>query len=125
VGSRSLAVSNDGRFVAALGPEGNVVLYPVDGGEPAPVPNVRPNEAPLRWAADGRSLYVAEMGKIPMRISLVDARTGERRPWRELQPPDPAGVRRIMYPTPSLDGRAYTYTCAIRLGDLYMADGIR
>jgi len=125
VGSRSLAVSPDGRLVAALGPGGDGVLYSIEGDSSRPIPGWQRGETPIRWSADGRSLYVGSISTKRIGVSLVDVTTGERRPWRDLSPADLAGVRRIYYPLISADGATYAFTYMRFLADLYLAEGIR
>jgi len=50
-------VSPDGQWVAAVDPDEKPVLYPVAGGEPRPLAGLTGGDHPIRWSADGRSLY--------------------------------------------------------------------
>jgi sugar lactone lactonase YvrE len=54
----SFAVSPDGKEVAAVGPDGKVYSYPIEGGEPRPIPGSGVGERPISWSADGRFLYL-------------------------------------------------------------------
>ena len=76
------------------------------------------------WTDDGR-LYVKRMIGLPSRVYKLDPETGKRELWQELMPADPAGVVSVngVFPTP--DGRAYVYTYARVLSDLYLVKGIR
>src|SRR5262249_40324679 len=56
--SYGTTVSPDGRLVAIAGPGQKLMLMPIDGGEPRPVPGVKSREAPVGWSADQRFLYV-------------------------------------------------------------------
>ncbi len=51
-------VSPDGKQVAVAGPGQKLVLIPIEGGEPRPVPGALTWEAPVGWSKDGRFLYV-------------------------------------------------------------------
>ena len=59
-----------------------------------------------------------------MRILKVDVRTGRKETWKELMPPDRAGVV-WMDPLVTPDGRGYVYTYHRLLTDLYLAEGLR
>ena len=62
---------------------------------------------------------------LPARIELLDVATGERRPWKELKPPDPTGVLTIGPVVMTADGSAYVYSYRRLLDDLYLAEGLR
>ncbi len=71
------SISPDGRSIVARGPDGRVAIYPAEGGgQPRPVPGVEPEEIPLRWTSDGRSIYVSRLSALPGVIDLVDIATG-------------------------------------------------
>jgi len=122
-------ISPDGKWVAAVRfePGALFALYPVAGGEPRPIAGLQLREEPLRWSGDGRSLYVrsADSAPLPVRIVKLELATGRREPWLSLAPPDPAGVDVIADIQLSADGRGYIYTYGRRLGDLYLAEGLR
>jgi len=48
----SPAISPDGKLVACRINQ-KVMLYPVEGGEPRPMPGLTEGEVPIRFAADG------------------------------------------------------------------------
>src|SRR6185295_11884728 len=52
------AISPDGQQVAATASDGQLRLYPVAGGNPRLIPGETAGERPIRWSADGHSLYV-------------------------------------------------------------------
>ncbi len=118
-------LSPDGRHVAAIGPDQRFYQYPVDGGEPTPIPGLVKGDVPGQWTRDGRSLFVRRRGDIPQRIMKLDVTTGRKELWKELMPPDPAGVWTVspVYITP--DEKYYVYGFARSLADLYVVDGLR
>ena len=118
-------VSPDSREAACLDAEGKGWIYPVEGGAARPLPGLA--GTPLQWSADGRSLFVGgatEGTPLRMRIFKLELASGRRSLWRELQPPDPAGLVQLdAYVTP--DGSAYAYGYQRILSDLYLVDGLR
>ena len=118
-------ITPDGRSVAARSPEQRILLYPIEPGEPQAIPGISPEDVPIRWTADGRSLYVLGPGDLPAKIYIVDVSSGRRTLWKELTPPDPAGVLTIgpIFITP--DGKSYAYSYRRTLEDLYLAEGLR
>jgi Tol biopolymer transport system component len=122
-GSRPIAP--DGRRIAALDPEGRIVLYPVDGGDPEAVPGLDPGALPLRWGADGRSLYVSCRGSLPARIWRVDLARGSRGPAAELSPFDRAGVMNLITAQVTPDGHTVAYSYSRTLSDLVLVEGLK
>jgi hypothetical protein len=118
-------VAPDGRWVTATRRGAPLTLYPIDGGAPRPVPGGQADDQPLRWSADGRSLFVRRGLGLPARIERLEIATGKRQPWKELRPADPAGVFGISRVVVTPDGMSYAYTCASSIGSLYLAEGIR
>ena len=118
-------ITPDGKSVAARSPEQRILLYPIEPAEPQSILGISPDDVPIQWTADGRSLYVLAPGGLPARISSVDVSSGRRTPWKELTPPDPAGVLTIgpVFLTP--DGKSYVYSYRRTLEDLYLAEGLR
>ena len=120
------AISPDGRFVALLGPARVAKIYPVDGSAAQRISGVEPEDVPIQWSADGKSLYVTRRGELPARIERLDLATGKKEFWKELMPADRAGLIRIdsVFVTP--DGKSYAYTASRGLAsDLYLVSGLK
>jgi Tol biopolymer transport system component len=119
------AVSPDGRLVAAIGPDQKAMLIPVDGGETRTIEGVAEGEYPVRFSADGRSIFVWKREDVPARISRVDVVTGRRHVWKELMPADPAGIVRTVNALVTPDGKGYAYCYDRLLSDLFLVEGLR
>jgi len=117
------ALSPDGLLVVARSPENQIVLCPVDGGQPRPVPGLAGLFVPVQWAADGKGFYVFRLGEIPARVEKIDVETGRATLWKELAPPDTAGMSvRAVAMTP--DGKSYAYSCQQYLNTLYLVENL-
>ena len=101
------------------------LLVPLDGGDVRLVPGIDANERPAQWTPDGRQLYVYRLGEIPARVFKVDVVTGARELWREITPPDSAGVAGIESFRITPDGSAYAYGYTQLLSELYLAEGLK
>jgi dipeptidyl aminopeptidase/acylaminoacyl peptidase len=119
------ALAPDGRTAVARGADGTLGLYPTDGGEPRALPGTTRDDIPIRWAADGKGLYVQRGPGVPARVDLLDVASGKRRPWKELTPPDPAGVLAIGPILLSADGQSYVYSYRRMIDDLFLVEGLR
>jgi Tol biopolymer transport system component len=118
-------VSPDGKFVVAKGPDDRFYLYPLAGGEPTALPGLSGLDIPVRWSADGRSLYVYRRGVVPARVNLVDVATGRAELWKELMPVDAAGVTDFAVVCPTPDGASYVYSYNRLLSNLYIVEGLK
>ena len=112
-------VSPDGRWVAAVGPDRRIFICSTAGGTPRPLPGSTPDEHPTGWTADGRSIYVAGAG-MPARVEVCDVATGRRMFWKDVVPPDPAGILAIGPILITPDGKSYVYSYRRTLEDLYL-----
>ena len=56
---------------------------------------------------------------------LLDLRTGEKKLWKELIPPDPAGVTSVSPVVVTLDRKFYVYSYVRSLADLYVVEGLK
>jgi hypothetical protein len=119
------ALSPDGRTVVARGLEGGLGLYPTEGGEPRALAGATLDDVPIRWTGDGKGLFVQRGSGVPARVDLIDVASGARRPWKELRPPDPAGILAIGPILLSSDGQSYIYSYRRQLDDLYLVEGLR
>lgn len=118
------AISPDGAWVAAVGEDGAGRLYPAGAGEPRPLRGLLPGELPIRFAADGASLFVAPRGEARPTIVRVTLASGAREPVRQLVPADPAGFAAIYSIAVTPDGGAYAYTFTRSLSQLFVARGL-
>jgi eukaryotic-like serine/threonine-protein kinase len=121
-------VSPDGRLLLARGADAKFTLYPVEAnaGVPArPVPGLVPEDVPIRWSDDGRFLFVMQGKDLTASVFRVEVSTGERKPLREFQPTDPAGVLGAGQVLVTPDARFWVCGYWRDLSDLYLVDGLK
>jgi Tol biopolymer transport system component len=121
---RPFHVSPDGRWVAALGPDRLVKLYPVEGGRPRDAPGALPGDEPSGWTEDGSALFVSQLERLPAQVFRLDLKSGSRSRWRELMPRDPAGIAGVYSFVLTPDGQSFAYTYARYLHSLYLVTGL-
>ena len=112
-------------MVAAVGADGMANLYPIPAGDPRPVKGVSNGEVPAGWTADSTSLYVYRPSELPAKVYRLNINTGQRTLWKQLMPPDPAGVEYVGPILPTPDGKTYVYGYRRMLSDLYIVDGLK
>ncbi len=118
------SVSPDGKLFAVTGPDRRRYFYPLEGGEPQPIPGLAADEGPAGWSEDGRFLYVFRRRDIPGRVFRLEVATGRRELWKELTPVDGAGIQDISPIIPTPDGQAYVYGYSRTLSDMYVVSGL-
>jgi hypothetical protein len=123
------AFTPDGREIAVKLRDGMPwALLPIDGGETRPIPSLKPDDDPVVFGEDGKSLYVflsAERWRLPARVVRLDMKTGRRDSWLELAPPDRAGVSVLTWLAVTPNGRFYAYGYFRNLSDLYVVEGLK
>jgi Tol biopolymer transport system component len=118
-------VAPDGKSAVATGTDRRIAIYPIEPGEPRAVPGMEPDDIPLRWTADGSALFVYRPSAPPLRIEIVDVKTGHRTLWKEVRPPDPSGVEQVGPMQIAPDEKSYVYSYRRALDELYLATGLR
>jgi hypothetical protein len=120
-------ISPDGRLVFAHDTTRGWGLYPVTGGEGSgmlPIVGLEGGEAPIGWTADSQSLFVQGPEEDPARVFRLNWTTGKRELLQEFRPRDSTQLAASIVLV-SLDGKAWVYSNVRRLGDLYVAEGLK
>jgi hypothetical protein len=123
-GYQEARTSRDGRFVVALGPEGEFVLYPVHGGERRSLPGVPPHARMIAFGGNDEAIFYFLRGQIPAPIYRLDLGTGERTHWADLAPPSPAGVVTLTRVVMTPDAEQFVYSYPRFLTNLYTVTGL-
>jgi eukaryotic-like serine/threonine-protein kinase len=118
-------ISPDGKQVGAAQSDRKGYLFPVDGGEPRPIPQFPEGYIPVGWSEDGKSLFIYNPGDLPAKVDRLNLTTGQRQPWRTLAPADAAGVTDIGPILITPNGNSYVYEYGRTLSDLYLVEGIK
>ncbi len=118
-----ICVSPDGRFVAALGPDSRVHLFPASGGKPVDLSASRPGDYPSGFSADG-GLYVSRKG-IPCSVDRIDLASGQRTHVRDLMGADASGITDFGPARVTPDGATMTGGTNRILSTLYRIQGLQ
>jgi eukaryotic-like serine/threonine-protein kinase len=118
-------LSPDGRLIAGANLTGDGGwLYPIEGGQPRLIPGLQAGET-FAWSSDPRLLYVYKWRQSPIKVYRLNVLTGQREFFREMTPPDVAGLRGIFEIYFSSDARAYVYGYSRQLSQLYLVNGLK
>jgi Tol biopolymer transport system component len=121
--AETLALSPDGTRVALRSPDGHLMVYRLDGGEPTAVNGLQGNEMPTAWTGDGRSLLLLD-GAPPRRVVALDPASGRRQVVKEIRPSDPSlfgPTQLVMTP----DGKSYAANYGRNQMTLFLVDGLK
>ena len=125
-GFKLASLSPDGKLVAAQNTNGRFFLCPVEGGEPRPIPGLKPGELVVRFDAKGEAVFVTMSGPVlPMPIERLDLASGKLSPWKEIALADPTGVTEIDHVRLTPDGKSYCYNFMRAISRLYVVEGLR
>jgi Tol biopolymer transport system component len=119
-------LSPDGRWAAAWGEyTEDMFLLPIDGGEPRTVTNTKDLDF-IRWSDDGKFVFGVVDGSIPAHVVRIEAATGKRENWKDLAPPDRAGLIAVFPVFLTPDGNSYVYGYGkSATSDLYVIEGLK
>ena len=120
-----VVVTPDGKFVLTLCAEQGFCLYPVAGGQPQKVLGVETGDIVVTYTTSPDTVYAYKNHTFPVQVDTVNLVTGERKPWKQILPPDLAGTQLPIQMAITPDGSSYVYTYRRALSDLYMAKDVR
>jgi hypothetical protein len=120
------AVSPDGKTYLAIRLEDRSTwLCAVGGGAATRLTTLTADDFPFQWAADGGYILIRRRGgEVPLTITRVGLHNGQRQPFAQFKPSDPAGVTTVQNAVLTPDGRAYAYSYIRVLSDLYVFKGL-
>jgi hypothetical protein len=100
------------------------MIYPVSGGAPEPIRNLKADDIVVQWTQDGRGLLVAHGDGLPWVVERLDLTSGQRTPAVTIRAHDPAGLRLSVIAV-SRDAKYWVHTYSRLLSDLYVVDGLK
>jgi serine/threonine protein kinase len=124
-GFQGTAASPDGKYV--VGHKDNAFwMVPFAGDQtPQALPFVHPDESVLAWTADSSSIYVGDVSSTPVKVYVVDIKTGQRRLHHQHAPGDLSGVSNVRSGHITPDGNFYMYGVGRTLSFLYVVEGLK
>jgi len=130
VGAVRMTVAPDGHTIAGVAADATPILFSADGTDSRPAPGLQAGDLPVRWSADGRSLFFMRRLASRTEIHRADIATGRVTPVRSLAVQDPAGAS-VPGTGPgdgfglTPDGKWYAYSITRTLSNLYLVDGLK
>jgi eukaryotic-like serine/threonine-protein kinase len=122
---RGVLISPDGNFVIGRR-SGAYAMVPFVGDQtPSAIPFIGAGETIVGWTADSKSIYVSDSSSTPVKVYVVDLKTGQRQLHHQYAPADLAGVSRVGGGHVTPDGSFYTYSVGRTLSYLYVVEGLK
>ena len=124
-GTTAFRISPDGTRVITLQPDKIFYIQDLHDGEPKEIPGLERDDEPIQWSDDGRAVFVKAAGDFATKIYRVDLATGERREWRDIDPPNKVGLVGLEVNSGGIlitpDGKVCIYTYWILLQQILSA----
>ncbi len=118
------AFTADSKYVLGRGEQQNWALYPIEGGQPIPLPKWTASDQPIIHTTDNHSFFVRN-GNLPVNIYRFDFVNGTRQFVRQLRPSDATGMERIGGVLMTPDGKYYVYGGTRELSNLFVVTGLK
>jgi Tol biopolymer transport system component len=115
--------SHNGHWVIALGPEGEFVLYGMEG-ERRSLPGIPPTARIMGFSADDDAVFYFLRGQVPAPVYRLDLASGERTHWVDIAPPSVAGVVTLTRIVMTPDAKHFAYSYPRFLTKLYSVTGL-
>jgi eukaryotic-like serine/threonine-protein kinase len=119
-------VSPDGQVVIAVGPDQQLALYPIAGGEPRPIPALGNDLTPVAWGESSQVLFARRrvLGRL-VPVFKIDLASGKRQQVTEVGPADATGAPLVFLVELSRDGKRYAYSTWRSNGALFLIEGVK
>jgi Tol biopolymer transport system component len=124
---RGITLSQDGTRLAAVGPDDDFYVMPVDvSGQPVKIPGISNlQDAVVGWTAEGKIWVRRGSGAhLPLRLQILDPATGQIEREMQLMPADATGINALQGVRIGPNG-SYAYSYYRNLGTLYQVEGVR
>ena len=117
-------LSPDSKSIIGVAADRSISVYPLDGGSPKLIPNVKVNFVSVQWSDDGLSLFGYHVGEFPSKVYRLNINSGAESVIQELKPGVPAGVVLVAPIIVSRDGKRFAYSYNQTLSTLYLVSGL-
>ena len=118
-------VSPDGRYFVGATASHVISIYPLEGGEPKPIPGLESDFLLERWSADGSALYGYRSANVPTALYKVDPRTGKKTLIQELATEAPTGAVNIHPVVTDANASRFVYSYYQVSSVLYVISGVK
>jgi len=126
MGANPLTPDGKSLFVFADSAENAVnEIVSIADGTVTPFVGNEARDIPIRWSADGRSIYVFKREGLPVRIFRYDPATGKKELVKEFMPADPGGITGISSVTMTPDAKVFAFNYRRRISELFLVEGLK
>lgn len=126
-GVRALAATSDGKYLLTINADfSQYQLFPVDGGQPQPIPQLNKDDRPFDFTPDDTAVLVRRPGRDgAIEVWRVE-RVGDKRTLlRSFPLPGVRAVTTGIAAVSSRDGKSFAYAYRPAISTEYLVQGIR
>lgn len=126
-GVRTIAATSDGKHLLTISADfSQFQLYPVDGGQPQPFPQLNKDDRPFDFTSDDTAVLVRRLGRDgEIEIWRVERVGGKRTLLRSIPLPGVHAVTSSISAIASRDGKSFAYLSGPAISTEYLVQGIR
>jgi hypothetical protein len=118
-----IAISPDGKQVAANIEGAGIELLPIDEGTPRLLAGTT-DSSPVAWCRDG-GILMYRADRVPIEVTRLDPQTGAQRPWKTLAPADRSALGLLGPVRFTPDCQTYSYSAMYDASTLFVVTGAR
>jgi hypothetical protein len=90
-----VVLSPDGRNIAVVTADKNLLLLPIAGGVGRAIPDLKAGFAPVRWCPGGATIMLQKKEGVAMQVFETNVTTGTQRLWKSIAPPEGLAVAEV------------------------------
>ena len=120
----SVVLSPDGRNIAVVTPDKNVLLQPIAGGAGRAVTGVKAGFTPVRWCPGGATIMLQKKEGMAMQIFETNVTTGAQRLWKSITPPEGLAVADVRQVRIAPDCRSLAWGVWVQESRLFLMKGL-
>jgi len=125
-GIRALAATSDGKYLLTYNIASEFQLFPLDGGQPQPLPQLQKGDRPLDFSADNAAIFVRREGhEGAVEIWRVELSGTKRVLLHTITLSEGPAVTGGMGVAVSRDGKSFAYQYGRRISTEYIVEGLR
>ena len=119
-----VVLSPDGRDIAVVTADKNLLLQPIAGGVGRAIPDLKAGFTPVRWCPGGATIMLKKKEGVAMQIFETNVTTGTQRLWKSIAPPEGLAVAEVRQVRIAPDCRSVAWGVQAQEYRLFLMKGL-